>query len=51
MVYTFRYPLTEAGMRYMEEKGLHSIKEYRKILLVLLLGVTLFAGAVILIFN
>lgn len=32
MSFTFRYPLTEAGIRYMEEKGLHSIKEYRTVL-------------------
>ncbi|HPJ37630.1 MAG TPA: hypothetical protein PLT75_04255 [Spirochaetota bacterium] len=51
MAYTFRYPLTESGMRYMEEKGLHSLKEYRTFLLVLLATILLFGAAVFLMYD
>ena len=51
MVYTFRYPLSEAGTRYMEEKGLHSIGEYRNQILLLAAAILLVGFAAFFIFN
>jgi hypothetical protein len=50
MVYTFRYPLSEAGTRYMDERGLHSIGEYRKQILMFAAAVLLLGCAVFFIF-